>query len=232
MLERMGRRRRIDVAKEVLADLVSERLASGTPVALRVFRQEGSGCESELAVPLGPLDPAAMASTIDALRVRKGVATPLAAAIEAVASDLASVSGPRVVVVVSDGEESCDGDPEAAVKALVDQGFDVSVNVVGLGLDRKARRKIERLAEIGQGTYYDARDADQLATALKGAVGAPYVILDASGAEVGRSTIDGDAVELPPGTYRIALAGAVGSLEVAVVEPGSLTTVVARPSPG
>jgi Mg-chelatase subunit ChlD len=233
MLERIGRRRRrIDVAKDVLARLVTERLAPGTPVALRVFRQDGPGCETELAVPLGPLDPAAMEGTIGGLSVRKGVATPLAAAIEAVASDLGAVTGPRIVVVVSDGEESCDGDPEAAVRALVDQGFDVSVNVVGLDLDRKARRKVERLAEIGNGTYFDARDADGLSAALKAALGAPYVVVDGAGTEVARGTIDGDAIELPPGTYRIEILGAANSLDVVVVEPGRETTVVARPNAG
>jgi hypothetical protein len=142
------------------------------------------------------------------------------------------VTGPRIVVVVSDGEESCDGDPEAAVRALVDQGFDVSVNVVGLDLDRKARRKVERLAEIGNGTYFDARDADELAAALKVAVGAPYVVVDGAGTEVARGTIDGDAIELPPGTYRIEIVGAASSLDVVVVEPGRETTVVARPKAG
>ena len=179
MRERLGRQRRIDVAKDVLARLVTEQLAPGTPVALRTFRPERRSCETELVVPLGPLDPAAMGATVEALDAVKTVQTPLAAAIAAVAEDLASVEGPRLVVVVSDGRETCGGDPEAAVQGLMDAGFDVSVNVVGLGLDRKSRREVSRLAEIGRGTYYDAQDADGLAKALKRATGAPFVVLDA-----------------------------------------------------
>ena len=88
--------------------------------------------------------------------IDKTVRTPLAAAIAAVAGDLAAVTGPRIVIIVSDGQESCGGDPEAAVRSLVEQGFDVSVNVVGLDLDRRTRRRISKLAAIGNGAYYDA----------------------------------------------------------------------------
>jgi Mg-chelatase subunit ChlD len=232
MLERIGRRRRIDIAKRVLGRLVAEEIDPRTPVALRVFRQDRDSCETDLAVPLGPLDPAALAATIEAIDIDRTVKTPLAAAIAAVAQDLAHVTGPRVVIVVSDGQESCGGDPEAAVRSLVDQGFDVTLNVVGLDLDRKARRRIARLAGAGGGEYYDARDAAGLEAALKGALGAPYVILDAAGVEVGRGTVDGPPVELPPGTYRISLAGAAAALDAVVLESEERETVTAPTGAG
>jgi hypothetical protein len=226
MLERLGRKRRIDVAKSVLARLVAEQLEPGTPVALRAFRQERRSCETELAVPLGPLEPTVLGATIESISIDKSVKTPLAAAIAAVADDLAAVTGPRIVIVVTDGAESCGGDPEAAVQSLIDRGFDVSVNVVGLGLDKKARRKISRLAAVGNGDYYDARDAAGLEKALKGALGDPYVVVDASGTEVARGTVDGPAVELPPGTYRVTLAGATASLDAVVIDSGADASIL------
>ena len=109
----------------------------------------------------------------------------------------------------------------------MDAGFDVSVNVVGLGLDRKSRREVSRLAEIGQGSYYDAQDADELAKALKRATGAPFVVLDAGGSEVGRGTVDGPPVELPPGSYRVTVTGAASSLGVVTIESGEHSTLSA-----
>jgi hypothetical protein len=230
MLKRLGRERRIDVAKSVLRDLVNEQLRAGTPVALRTFRPVALSCETELAVPLGQLDPASMIATIDALTIPKSVRTPLAAAIAAVGDDLASVTGPRVVVVVSDGRESCGGDPEAAVRSLIEQGFDVSVNVVGLGLDRKSRKTIARLADVGNGHYYDARSASDLRDALRAAFGAPYEVLDASGAVVGNGTVDGAPMELLPGAYRVRLVGTEPvTLDVIIVEAGRAVTLVAPP---
>jgi hypothetical protein len=203
MLEGMPGGRRIDVAKSALSRLVADGLPDGVPVSLRVFRQKRRSCDTELAVPLAPLDRAAMLAAIDGLVVKKTVRTPLAAAIEAVSTDLAGLPGPHVVVVVSDGQESCGGDPAAAVQALRSQGFDVTLNIIGLDLDRKTRRAIARLAEAGGGTYLDAQDADELASAITRAVGAPFLVLDVDGVVVGSATVGGDAVSVPPGTYRV-----------------------------
>src|SRR5690606_11509384 len=124
------------------------------------------------------------------------VRTPLAAAIDAVADDLAGVTGRRVVVVVSDGQESCGGDPVAAVQRLRDQGVDVTVNVVGIGLDGDARRRIRRLARVGGGTFFDVRGSGQLDDALRAAVSAPFEVYDTAGALAGRGTVGGPPVAL------------------------------------
>jgi Mg-chelatase subunit ChlD len=235
MRAKLGRTTRIDAAKDVLTRLVREELPPGVPVALRWFRQAKGSCDTELAVPLGPLDPEAMASTIDGIHLRTSVRTPLAAAIEAVAGDLASVTGPRIVVVVSDGQESCKGDPEAAVRALRAQGVDVTINVVGIGLSKEDRKRIRRLATLGGGSYFDARGAGQLDDAIRGAVSAPYEVRDASGTIVGRGIVNGPALELPPGTYRVTvLTEPPYEFEAVVLESGSgatLTLPDAVPTP-
>lgn len=203
MLARLGGTTRIVAAKEVLTRLVREQLPAGTPVAMRWFRQSRRSCDTELAAPLGPLDPDTLAGTIDGIRIDRSVRTPLAAAIEAVPDDLRSATGPRIVVVVSDGRESCGGDPERAVETLRDQGFDVTVNVVGLGLSKADRQRMRRLAELGGGAYFDARRADQLDEALRSAVSAPFEVLDDIGTVVARGSVNGPGVALPPGTYRV-----------------------------
>ena len=109
------------------------------------------------------------------------------------------------MVVVSDGQESCGGDPEAAVRALRDQGFDVTVNVVGLGLDKQDRRMRRRLATLGGGSYFDARGAGQLEDAIGAAVSAPFEVRDGTGTVVARGIVNGPALELPPGTYRVTV---------------------------
>ncbi|MEZ4597813.1 MAG: VWA domain-containing protein [Chloroflexota bacterium] len=226
MRAKLGRTTRIDAAKSVLTRLVRQDLPSGIPVALRWFRQVKGSCDTELAVPLGPLDREAMASTIEGIRLRSSVRTPLAAAIEAVAGDLASVTGPRIVVVVSDGQESCKGDPEAAVRALRDQGIDVTVNVVGIGLDKEDRRRIRRLATLGGGSYFDAKGAGQLDDAIGAAVSAPFEVRDATGAMIARGVVNGPTIELPPGTYEVTvLSDPPHVFEAVVLESGSGTTL-------
>jgi Mg-chelatase subunit ChlD len=226
MRAKLGRTTRIAAAKDVLTRLVREDLPPRVPVALRWFRPVPGSCETELAVPLAPLDPEAMATTIEGITLDKTVKTPLAAAIDAVADDLADVIGPKVVVVVSDGQESCKGDPEAAVERLRAKGIDVTVNVVGLGLTKKDRARIRRLAALGGGTYFDAAGAGQLDDALRTAVSAPFEVYDESGEIVARGSVNGPPVKLSPGLYRVVvLTDSEQVFEDVLVEPGGSPTL-------
>jgi hypothetical protein len=206
MLERFGGERRIDIAKRVLAEMVRRDLPEGLPVAMRTFVQQRRSCDTELAVPLGPLDPEALAMHVEGLGILRSVRTPLAKAIRAVADDLEGVTGPRIVIVVSDGAESCGGDPAREVRRLKAQGVDVTLNVVGLALDdARVRRSIRRLAALGGGSYFDARDPAEVASAIRTAVSAPFQVFDQAGALVARGTVGGAPVELTPGTYRVVV---------------------------
>jgi len=48
-----------------------------------------------------------------------------------VESDLAKAKGPKTVVLVTDGEETCDGDPGTVIQSLIDKGFDFRLNIIG-----------------------------------------------------------------------------------------------------
>jgi len=80
-----------------------------------------------------------MASTIQNVGVTNLVKTPIGAALDQVANDLAGVKGPKIIVLVTDGEETCGGDPATSIKRLTAQGFDVQVNIVGVALDGDLR---------------------------------------------------------------------------------------------
>ena len=233
MRKLLGDRSRIDVAKEVLTGLVSDDLPAGTLVALRRFPPRSDPCNSALETPLGPLEPASMAATIASFTAPRKAQTPLARAIAAVADDLDGVTGSRIVVVVSDGKESCKGDPVAEVRRLQAQGVDVTLNVVGLALDRASRRGIARLADVGSGTYFAATDAESLGAALRAAVSAPVQVLDASGAVVAGGTVGGDPVTVSPGRYDLlVLTDPVVTFEDVHVPPqGDIVLTLPVPVP-
>ena len=76
---------------------------------------------------------------------------------------------------------------------------------MGLGLKAADRKRIRRLAGLGGGKLFDARGSEQLDDALRTAVSAPFEVHDRDGALVGRGTVNGPAVSLPPGTYRVVV---------------------------
>jgi hypothetical protein len=204
MLQTLGDERRIDVAKHVLTDLVEETLPSGIPLALRVFGDEPDSCETDLAIDLAPLDRGAAVDSIAAIESVDGVKTPIGAALGRVAADLSGVDGPKIVVLVTDGEETCGGNPQRAIRDLVNRGIDIRVNIVGFAVDDEGlKEQFEEWARIGGGRFFDAAGADDLGDAIAAALQPPFEVRDSAGAVIGSGVVDGDAVRVPPGTYTV-----------------------------
>lgn len=209
MLQRLGSRRRIEVARDVLTDAVRGAIPAGTPVALRVFgHREAGSCRTDLEVPLAPLDAAAMARRIQAVSAMNLAKTPIAGSLAKVEADLRGAKGRKVVVLVTDGAETCGGDPEKVVRELRDKGVDVTLNIVGFAIDDAAlERQFESWAALGGGRYFSARDQAALGAALAEAVRTPFAVFDESGSQVGRGVVDGEPLTLAAGRYRVVVAG-------------------------
>ncbi|MBT8100718.1 MAG: VWA domain-containing protein, partial [Gammaproteobacteria bacterium] len=227
MWQKLDDRFRIEVAREALVKLVSETIPAGTPFAFRAFGQRAPrSCRTDLEIPLAPLNSAAVIATINGIEPQELSKTPIAASLAKVAEDLGSVRGERVVVLVTDGEETCDGDPEAAIRQLTASGINVRVNIVGFAIDEYALRKtFESWAQLGNGTYLDAPNATDLASAIGQAVKAPFEVIDAGGEVVATGTSNGDAISLPVGEYRVRLRAGDGAEMVAEINVDKETLV-------
>ena len=208
MLQRVEGKRRIAVAKEVLTEAVREHIPPGTSVALRVFgHKEPDACRTDLEIPLGPLDPESAAHMIGTINAMNLARTPIADSLEAVASDLKG-SRTGAVVLVTDGEETCEGDPGAVIEALRERGLKVSLNIVGFAIDEpELAAQFEAWAELGGGRYFSANDQGGLSEAIEQALSVPYTVYDQGGNELARGQVDGDPVELEQGIYRVFVGG-------------------------
>jgi len=227
MWQKLDERFRIEIAREALVNLVTETIPAGTPFAFRAFGQkEPRSCRTDLEIPLAPLDSDAVVKAINAIEPQELSKTPIAASLAKVGEDLGGASGERIVVLVTDGEETCDGDPEAAIRDLTASGFDVRVNIVGFAIDEYALRKVfENWAQLGNGTYLDAQRADELAGAIRQAVNAPFEVLDTRGSVVVTGTSNGDAISLPVGNYKVRFRNSGGPGRTAVIAVEEETVV-------
>lgn len=205
MLQRQEGERRIDLAKAALHRLTQEALPAGSPFALRVFgHRETGACRTDLEVPLQPLDPAAAAARIAGIEAMNLAKTPIAQSLEAVAEDLADVPGERIVILITDGEETCDGDPAAAIEALRRRHPGLRVTIVGFAIDDFGLKETFReWARLGGGAYFDARDAGALGLGMTDALQLPFELVDAEGRVVATGAVGGSAVEVPPGEYTV-----------------------------
>lgn len=232
MLQPLEDGTRADVAKSALIDLVTTIIPAGTTVSLRAFGDTPDSCETRLIVPGGPLDPEGMSATIASLPVVNLVRTPIGASLEAVAGDLGQQPGPKIVVLVTDGEETCDGDPAAAIEALIASGIDVRINIVGFAIDDAAlRAQFTEWANLGNGQYIDAGSADELNAAVASAVLPSFEVVDANGLVVASGQLGGPAVAVSPGTYQIKIiTDPVMMIDQVTVTSGQEVTVTVDPS--
>lgn len=197
---------KIETAKTVLKDLIVNDIPEGSKVALRVFGV-GRCNESKLIYPLQDFDEAKLLKVVDEIRAIR--TTPIAATIAKVKGDLENAKGDRLVILMTDGAESCNPDKDAAhaeILKLRDHGFDVVVNIVGFDINSQSlKNRFDRWAVAGGGEYYDARDASQLGKQMKRALSVPYVVRRNDDMEaVASGYVDGEAVELDAGIdYRI-----------------------------
>ena len=155
--------------------------------------------------------------------------TPIGQSLELVASDLASVSGKRLIVLVTDGEETCGGDAAAAIEALQATGIDVRVNIVGFAIDDAALAETFRYwATLGAGSYHEAASADDLAESMAAALRAPFTVTDSDGNLVASGTVGGEPIELVAGDYQVTVQGNNRTPFAITVQSDKATRVSAR----
>jgi hypothetical protein len=164
-----------------------------------------------------------MDQVIAELPLHRKTRTPLGATLHAVGDDLADHEGPKIVVFVTDGKETCKGDPAAEVERLVELGVDVALNIVGFALEDEAlKADMEAWAQAGGGVFFDAQDQEGLLAGIAAALRAPYRVFDPAGALVADGVVGGPALELPPGRYRVEVLSAPPvTFEEAVVPVGA-----------
>lgn len=154
---------RIAAAKAALTDFVSSLPADDElHVGLRVYgsrlgaRDEGACLDSELLVEPAGLDRDTLLRGVREAQARG--ATPIAHSLELAAADFPA-EGRKLIVLVTDGEESCGGDVRATLEGVRAQG--IEIRIIGFDLDERAIAGFE-----GLGDFENTRSAGDLAAAL------------------------------------------------------------------
>jgi hypothetical protein len=162
-------RTKMDAARAVLTELV-RKIPDGLNVSLTLYGHDAAAkCEAvEVKRPLGEIDATAREDLTRAIDALKAVgATPIAAALRAAGQTLKGAEGLSQVVLVTDGMETCGGDPGQVAEDLAVKSHVRRVEVVGLGMKPDEKGAVTRIARRGRGKYYNAQTADELAPALR-----------------------------------------------------------------
>lgn len=161
---------RIAAAQAVLNDVIGRLPADpNLNVGLRVYGAktaagDPNACQdSELVQPMQGIERQKMLNVVNAAKP-KG-ATPIALSLQKAIDDFPNEAGKKLIILVTDGQESCRGDLKAWTAAAKAKGIDVDLRIVGIDLDARAQQSFS-----GVGTFVNTRTAGELASALGSAV--------------------------------------------------------------
>lgn len=227
---------KIKAAKSAVRDLAG-RLPGDVRLSLRAYGHQSPRAkhdckDTQLLVPFGSADGVRgnVIGTSDSLTA-KGY-TPITYVLGLAADDLKPESGEKVLVLVSDGKETCEGDPCLLAKKLAEADADLVIHTVGFGVDATTRKQLQCIASVARGEYFDANSSAELADRMAEAAQAeiedevlvietpkeargklefiePYFneVVDAeTGEQVFKLTDSNPIATLPPGIYNIQVA--------------------------
>ena len=168
---------KMDAAKRVVTRFISE-TPEGKRLALIVYGTRPTNIKAiscqdvQVVQHLAPLDAAAkerLALLIS--RLKPAGATPLALAMQTAGRELSSSQGFSQLVVVTDGMETCDGNPGQVADELTRTlSLPHGIDVVGFGVAPREKQALQNIVAKGKGHFYDARTAPELSSALTRAV--------------------------------------------------------------
>ncbi|HLF91962.1 MAG TPA: VWA domain-containing protein, partial [Planctomycetota bacterium] len=224
MREEMDGKEKFEIAKEVVESIV-KKLPEGANVGLRVYGhrfpsiEETADTDSELLIPVGPLQPAAFVARVRALKCRGK--TPITYSLDQTIKDVSKVDAgvELVTILLTDGGESTRGaKPSEAAARLAASRKGMKVHVVGFDIsDDDWKDQLQKTASAGNGIYFHALKAADLLKALALAtVGeTEYTLLDKDGKELHKGKL-GDRRELPEGKYGVIVQSGAKKLQKTV----------------
>ena len=157
---------RINAAKDVLTNFVSKLPADPQlNVGLRIYGAVAAASapeacqDTKLVLPMKGLDRVALQNAV--VQARPKGATPIALSLQQSAADFPHDQSRKLVILVTDGQESCKGDLAAAKNTFKAAGIAIDLRIIGIDLDKAAQATFAAI-----GTFENATSSLELAAAL------------------------------------------------------------------
>ncbi|MCH2191591.1 MAG: VWA domain-containing protein [Gammaproteobacteria bacterium] len=214
MLKRRGGSRRINTAKSAIGKFVTSSLNEEQKIGLRVFGGEPDKCETELKLNPSSGTVGEFMQQIRKINPKSYARTPIAQSLAALKQDLADVQEKVQVILLSDGEETCQGDAGLVIDDLIANGLADRIDIVSFELgDSIDRTPFIDWARRGNGVYIDAQSGDELTEAFSKSVQQSFDVFQ-DGKVIASGIVDGEPLELSPGRYKVKIADSEKEVEI------------------
>ncbi|MFC4031832.1 VWA domain-containing protein [Streptomyces polygonati] len=125
-----------------------------------------TGCkDTRQLYPVGPLDRPQAKAAVATLQPTGW--TPIGPALKAAANDVKGGDGTRRLVLITDGEDTCNINPCDVARDIAAQGIHLVIDTLGLIPDATTRNQLSCIAEATGGTYTTVQHRQQLTSKVK-----------------------------------------------------------------
>ncbi|WP_169516650.1 vWA domain-containing protein [Kaistia adipata] len=169
MAGKLGRDRKIDLVAESIEAAVTD-FPTEARIGLLAFGAKSKTSCTDAAVVTKPQRNGNEAVTTAAAKLTPRGKAPLAVAVERAANAINYRSERATVIVFVDKVEACDANPCVLAESLATRAKDLTVEVIGLGLDEKEIEQVACLADKTGGKFINAKDGTDVAGGLAAAL--------------------------------------------------------------
>ena len=172
MLSSVDNHPKIDIAKNAVKRFANT-LGSDSNISLIVYGHGGTQSNSDKqlscstideVVPMAPFKEEPFSQAVNGVEAKGW--TPLAAAIKKAHQLSMNYDGNIIIYIVSDGKETCDGDPIKEASEFVKNEETRHVNIIGFDVDQEAENQLKAVADAGNGEYISADTIEDLNSSI------------------------------------------------------------------
>lgn len=194
MAARIGGKSKLDIAKESVGTFVDKLDTKTDNLSVVVYGHKGSSSQVGKLVSCQGIEEIYSMGTVNASLVKSKIATfsangwtPIADSLEKAKDILLASNFPGVansVILISDGEETCGGDPIKKARELCQSDIKVVTNVIGFNVAGSEEAQLKAVAEAGCGNYYSVNSQQELDGAFVKIKGNTIDVNDGAGSSV------------------------------------------------
>ncbi|SFD94560.1 Ca-activated chloride channel family protein [Lentibacillus persicus] len=162
---------RMDVAKKSINNFLSE-VPNEANVSLRVYGHKGTGADNDKEMSCDSIEQVYGFEAYEEGKFQEALNqfqpkgwTPLADALTQAQDALKEFNPEKntnLIYVVSDGIETCDGDPVEVAKSLSESNASPIINIIGFQTDAEAQKQLEEMAKVSGGIFASANNEEEL----------------------------------------------------------------------
>ncbi|MCJ8011009.1 VWA domain-containing protein [Paenibacillus sp. KQZ6P-2] len=163
---------KMDSAKDAI-QIFADKLPENAEVSLRVYGHKGTGSQKDKQVSCNSTEEIFHGQGNQTNQIKTALQsvkpagwTPIANALKSVKQDINPETTDSVVYVVSDGIETCGGNPVQIAKELNQSKVKTIVNIIGFNVDNEGQKLLRQVATSGGGEFTSVDNDESLKNVL------------------------------------------------------------------